>query len=424
SWQVASEEEDDTSTFDLTPAEPVGWSTELPAVEEPFAEPSEPDEESIATNAWSPPTDMGPEEVFADDQSVDLSPLPDQQHDETRDVAADSTDSSSVSGSLASLLIADLDREDVDSGPDDSSVSEGQSIEHTSPFDIQGLAEQDADRDTPVSWGQDPIDPATAEESSLEPAPTLASELAMSDNTSDLTDGGLDYAQGYLEEAESASEPPGSVSVDEPETPASQGDPADGTQSDEPVGGAPEDDSIEAYMNRLLQRVQTGPEPPAPAQAPVTQTAPTTDELPETTDTSEEITSAESTSQPIDPAEPLVPRSQAPEKNSNLSAMRELANYSARSAISRSTKIQTRNTQMRAFGRFASAGAAVICGMAVFVAISGVFGTLGALAGFVLAGFFTYEGFTLFQEARRRQAMIEAGREAELAKEDERGGKL
>jgi hypothetical protein len=92
-----------------------------------------------------------------------------------------------------------------------------------------------------------------------------------------------------------------------------------------------EEESIEAYMARLLQRVRgessTAPEPsmaevaPTPAPAPPPTSAP---------------------SQPASKLTPeaYVPRSSAPESQTHLSALREVANVAARVAVGRHTRRQ------------------------------------------------------------------------------------
>lgn len=88
------------------------------------------------------------------------------------------------------------------------------------------------------------------------------------------------------------------------------------------------DDSIESYMSRLMARLKTDPEEPR-------KSAGRTD-----TRTSRQTTSPPpppppkpTDSRPLTSLTELAPRSQAPELNANLAAMRELANSAARNAI-------------------------------------------------------------------------------------------
>lgn len=154
---------------------------------------------------------------------------------------------------------------------------------------------------------------------------------------------------------------------------------------------AEDDDSIEAYMARLLQRVQGGASDPAPARRapePVRhQVAPVVASEPEPAATPLVPES------PLDPAE-YIPRAQAPERNSSLSAMREVANASARSAIENSDKRRGGDTAVWKLG-LAGCGLMVatilpiglgfdnviaLVGMSIGLVVAGVFGVRGALA--------------------------------------------
>ncbi len=97
-----------------------------------------------------------------------------------------------------------------------------------------------------------------------------------------------------------------------------------------------DDESIEQYMQRLLQRVRGESEQPKPAAAPerrpVTEAEPKEEIAPEAT-----VPESPVNTQPSSPEE-LAPRAVAPEKLANMSAMRELANLSANAAIERHTR--------------------------------------------------------------------------------------
>jgi hypothetical protein len=127
---------------------------------------------------------------------------------------------------------------------------------------------------------------------------------------------------------------------DEPEAEAAAPEPAwkalvpaeEQAPPPKPVSAGEEEDSIESYMKRLLQRVSgddTAPRwtPPSEAASPSA-----SDDAPAPTP-SKPTVEAEA----FDP-KTYVPRSTAPELNANLAAMRELANSSARSAIDTSSK--------------------------------------------------------------------------------------
>ena len=91
-----------------------------------------------------------------------------------------------------------------------------------------------------------------------------------------------------------------------------------------------DDESIEAYMSQLLARVRNGDTEASPVQRERAVMKPTWKPTPEEAETPEVDASGE----PLE----YLPRSQAPELNSKLSAMRELANDSARSHIATHAK--------------------------------------------------------------------------------------
>jgi hypothetical protein len=148
-----------------------------------------------------------------------------------------------------------------------------------------------------------------------------------------------------------------------------------------------DEESIEKYMERLMQRVRgdstSGARPPLAAvfQAAAEQAKP-----------AQRVPAPEADApQPVTPEE-YVPRSQAPEQSQNLAAMRELANSAARSAIE---KHHQKSHGKQAAGRLLGAGI-VLLGSALLgywawhshslaagvgAAIGLVTGTLWALRG-------------------------------------------
>ncbi len=190
----------------------------------------------------------------------------------------------------------------------------------------------------------------------------------------------------------------------------------------------PDEDSIEAYMNRLLQRVQGGSSSArttaASAAAEVTAVAATThmvepsghraagggESTPATTHGAapESVPAATASSVPgsASGGEPTsyLPRSQAPERTSNLAAMRELANDSARTAIAHSVRKRMVHQQLT---KFALAGLAVLGGGAIMFAseFSMDHWLLAACCCFCLAIFFVIEGL---QIRRNLQSSIAA----------------
>ncbi|WP_404306751.1 FHA domain-containing protein [Neorhodopirellula lusitana] len=178
-----------------------------------------------------------------------------------------------------------------------------------------------------------------------------------------------------------------------------------GAGADESV----DDDSIEAYMNRLLQRVQGQPdEAPVPAAKaePVAKSEPVVEANTEASDldASDSMEIGTTSEAEVSPDAPLVPRSQAPERNSNLSAMRELANESARSAITRSNRSQSHTTRIQAMLKFAYAGIALICGLIAVAMIDlMMLKVIAVIAALVAAGIFIKEGFGLMAELGQRK---------------------
>ena len=165
--------------------------------------------------------------------------------------------------------------------------------------------------------------------------------------------------------------------------------------------GAPdvEEDSIEAYMNRLLQRVQTDSEGDAdkPETISLSTSASLTESQLSATNTLEAV---EESQEPIDPDAPLVPRSEAPEQAS-LSALRELANESARSAITRSARLKSRNVQLKGATNFFFAAVALACGCACLFFLPGVMRYLAVAMTIVVGVVCTIEGFQHFKDAQR-----------------------
>jgi len=136
---------------------------------------------------------------------------------------------------------------------------------------------------------------------------------------------------------------------------------------------APDDDSIEAYMNRLLQRVQGHSSPqiekatqPSAATSPYSQPTSSTKTVNrESTPTANSDTTSKP-SEVIDPNTPIVPRSQAPEDAGHLAAMRELSNATANSAISQSVRGQAEKMKSKAIVDLVQAGVVLGCAFAFY----------------------------------------------------------
>ena len=141
------------------------------------------------------------------------------------------------------------------------------------------------------------------------------------------------------------------------------------TEAPQPVWNQPDtaappddDDSIEAYMSRLLKRVRgdaPGGVPSfAPAMAPVgpapkPAAKPAAAPKPQTAESQPVVHSPQPDPEPVKPEEYL-PRQKAPEHSTDLEAMRELANSAARGAI---VKAQKRSGNRKAI--FNTIGAAM-----------------------------------------------------------------
>ncbi|MCD0460502.1 hypothetical protein [Roseiconus lacunae] len=276
---------------------------------------------------------------------------------------------------------------------------------------VGGLAEMlirdlDAEREQEHFVSEGSVDQAAIEQES-ENDPTFV----MADQPGE-SDGGWNFASSqeeYQRDEENTDEP---AEYDEESSLEASPDTAalNTTPTVAAAEPAPEDDSIEAYMSRLLQRVQGGPAPapePAPksdGKAPAVKAESKLKQSDfETTFDSQADEPKSATNEPS-VAAPLVPRSQAPELKKNLSAMRDLANQSARNAVARSIRIQARDTQMNALWKALLAGAFVLMAIGVFIFVSwsstiklvmiGAFLTLSAVFG--------QEAFVLARDARRR----------------------
>jgi hypothetical protein len=171
-----------------------------------------------------------------------------------------------------------------------------------------------------------------------------------------------------------------------------------------------DDDSIEAYMNRLLGRVQGNPgeAPTSPADSvSLSSVSVNLDTPSEAGPTDASAVIAPQTE--MDPDAPLVPRSKAPERNSDLSAMRALANQSARSAISRSVRIQTRNMQMAGMMNFGVAVVAVLFGLGGSFLLNGGLLYLAWLMALIVAVISIRDGLRNLSDARARLQAAERG---------------
>ncbi len=154
----------------------------------------------------------------------------------------------------------------------------------------------------------------------------------------------------------------------------------------QPDAAAPpaDDDSIEAYMSRLLRRVRGDAPDPAPTFVP----ARLPDPVPQPQPAEEENVSmtVEVQIEPVKP-EDYLPRQKAPELTTDLAAMRELANSAARTAI---VKHQKRSGHQQAMVKSVGAGMTLTCslGAAYFAYVShSVPAAVGAAVGLAAAAY-------------------------------------
>ncbi|MGB7342621.1 MAG: FHA domain-containing protein [Pirellulaceae bacterium] len=308
----------------------------------------------------------------------------DTNHDS--ELIADSDDSAddTSSGSLADMLIRDMEQnvEEESTDPTADAYSqplssydddEDEPIESTFVMDSATQADGEADEDV-SPWNMHRPDDVSSydsnesEESDKEPS---QSESAQSDFSS----------SSDTQPVESTSE---TVDVAKAET----------TDDD--------DDSIEAYMNRLLKRVQTEPSSSSESLDETQSIALSGNTA--LMDSTKAIASA-TDAEPIDPNAPLVPRSQAPERSHNMSAMRDLANQSARSAVARSVKIQARDTQINAMKKFAGAATGITCALLCLYfreQLGLIWCGMCSGLGVIVAVMYGQEGMALWNEASAR----------------------
>lgn len=175
------------------------------------------------------------------------------------------------------------------------------------------------------------------------------------------------------------------------------GAPASRTSSDHGnAHGGEEDDSVEAYMKNLLARMRGTPEnavevQPAAPVAPPSSYAPTRPSPYELRNAMrEEQIGLPDDLEPMD-LDSYVPLTNAPEKSKNISALRELANSTARTAIHKSTR---RKTLSGSLMKFAISAIALTVAAALF-AINGVavnIALIATMAALFVALIWGYDG--------------------------------
>ncbi|MEM6687976.1 MAG: FHA domain-containing protein [Planctomycetota bacterium] len=288
----------------------------------------------------------------------------------------DEAASESQSDGFASALIAELTSESSD---------ETDSTQMVTPDLLQQAIDDDQDQGQ-LAENTNQNEDSSIELDRVEPEPFAhpVAEMPMGLSDADLIDDAVEPTPASPEPADHSLVSTSTTG----ETSMSEGT---GVLGGNEAGDEEEEDSIEAYMNRLLGRVQGSPgEEAAPASTIITPTV--VDDISESDDDVE----------PIGPDEPLVPRSHAPERGRDLAAMRDLANQQARTAITRSTRIQIRNMQLSGFINFGVAAVAVAIGIGCSFIVSATPLIFIWLMVFACVFIFCKDGFKNLVEAKSR----------------------
>lgn len=176
--------------------------------------------------------------------------------------------------------------------------------------------------------------------------------------------------------------------------------PAESTTAFAATPGEPDEDSIDDYMQSLLRRVRG--ETSAQLTQPVQDVRRTT--MLRTPESEPEVVVEEPPVAPLTESE-FLPRSEAPEQSEKLSAMRELANESVRSAIFSSVVRRT-------YGKTATAGAlscisALIGVLALWFGAQGNLLVVGAgLLAWAASAAWGYRAWKSWKELRRLSAPL------------------
>ena len=366
-----------------------------------------------------------------DEARQDVEASPSSEEFETLYDQLNSANEQLIDGSLASKLIQDFESEnnptsmshvDVDSSSNDlrqldytgesgdgltytgysQSGSEDWPSQHE-PVDADTDASLEAS-DLPADDSDEMVDPMQAEDAQVTAAGNDGDQLldAASDEFADPES--LAGAMGNRLEDENSDEPisgesdthdpnpiePAMEDTQEGHEQAGQVDVLAASNMQQPDIDD-DQDTIEAYMNRLLKHVRGGSD----QESSELQSDFDGDYL----DSVSKGEMPEEELEALDPDAPLIPRSQAPEREADLSAMRKLANTSARIAINRSARLQTRNTQLKGVVSLVFAFGALLCGLACYVLLPGMIRFLAAGMTGIVAIVYVREAMQLFQEA-------------------------
>nr|WP_286177585.1 FHA domain-containing protein [Rhodopirellula sp. JC639] len=405
--------------------EPQGWATEAEAAGDDQDGEAE---EYESTMQWDGPSEQAADQPLESNEPLSLDeeatnnwqayqqPVSEDLSGGASDVDAEASDP--PAGSLAAMLIRDLAGDDEDDQTpqlDPQTSAEQWGDEQTDAESSPAEQSDDEQRDDePVEASADGAGDDGAGDDGHQATFVMDSEIEFSGDDSGQESEAWNFESPEQCETPEHTEAIASDTADHPQDQISQTAMVGENDTVIAADAAPEDDSIEAYMSRLLQRVQ-GDGPPKPDSAPTTPSVPV-DETNQNDSVAVDTDSVEMETDELSPPEPtiadsvpLVPRSQAPELSRNLSAMRELANQSARNAVARSIRLQARDTQMKAAFKLGLALGFATMGIAAFIFVTWSatikFGLVGAFL--VLAGVFGQEGYVLLRDARRRMALAE-----------------
>ena len=207
--------------------------------------------------------------------------------------------------------------------------------------------------------------------------------------------GGADHAPAAAPEAEAS---PSSAAVGTPR-PAGWATSADGPSVGAGNVAGDGEESIESYMERLMKRVRG--DAPAAHAAPFS--AALHDSQPQSGATPPVAARPAVASEPAceESSEPYSPRRTAPELSTNLSAMRELANTAARSAIDRHVR---QHTGRQVWGRLIGAGMTVTASLVVGFWAARAHSLPAAVAAAIgggLGGYWSWAAFRRLAALRR-----------------------
>jgi hypothetical protein len=192
----------------------------------------------------------------------------------------------------------------------------------------------------------------------------------------------------------------------EPEQPETDAPLAAAPQSPPAAHGHDDEESIENYMARLMQRVggssEAASKPSAASSLRASMGLEAKAEQP-----AEPAPAPQPEETRVMDASEFIPRAKAPEKTSGLEAMRELANQSARSAIENSNKRKGGQEWLfRVF--YAAVSGLAGLGIASWFGWFSLIGAVSAAVGLILAGLWSFQAVFLYQQAAAQAAEIAA----------------